>query len=317
LGNPPVFYNIETTAAFSGSIGLCIDFSNVSFPPGSTLRLLHFEGGVWVDVTTSGPSGNIICGSVTSLSPFTIAQVIGTDLAITKTVVPDSVLTGSNVTNTITVVNNGPNAAGDLTVTDTLPASTTFVSCSSTGGGVCGGSGNNRTVTFTSLAAGASATITLVANVNCSLANGTAISNVASVSSATPDSNPNNNSATANFTGSNPPPAINGVSANPSALWPPNHKMVGVAINYSVTDNCGSPSCTLSVSSNEPINGTGDGDTAPDWEIIDTHHVRLRAEQSGNGNGRIYTITITCRDSAGKSSSKSVTVRVSKSQSQN
>jgi hypothetical protein len=74
LGDPPVFYNIETTATFSGFVGVCIDFSNVSFPAGSTLRLLHFQGGVWVDVTTSGPTGNIICGSVTSLSPFAVVR---------------------------------------------------------------------------------------------------------------------------------------------------------------------------------------------------------------------------------------------------
>ncbi|MGH9838433.1 MAG: LamG-like jellyroll fold domain-containing protein [Blastocatellia bacterium] len=241
----------------------------------------------------------------------------GADLAITKVVAPNPVLAGSNVTYTITVTNNGPGAAANVTVTDNLPASTTFVSCSATGGGVCGGSGNNRTVTFTSLAAGASATITLVANVNCSLANGAAISNTATVSSSTPDPVADNNSATANVTASNPPPVITNASANPSVLWPPNHRMVDVTVNHSGTDNCGSPSCTLSVSSNEPINGTGDGDTAPDWEIIDAHHVRLRAERAGNGNGRVYTITITCRDSAGNSSSRSVTVRVPISQGRN
>jgi hypothetical protein len=74
LGDPPVFYNLETTATFSGSIGVCIDFASVSFPAGSTLRLLHFQGGAWVDVTTSGPTGTVICGSVTSLSPFTVVQ---------------------------------------------------------------------------------------------------------------------------------------------------------------------------------------------------------------------------------------------------
>ena len=78
---------------------------------------------------------------------------------------------------------------------------------------------------------------------------------------------------------------------------------VNVTVNYTVTDNCGSNTCTLSVSSNEPLNGTGDSDTAPDWEIVDAHHVRLRAERAGTGAGRIYAVTITCRDSAGNSSS--------------
>jgi uncharacterized repeat protein (TIGR01451 family) len=241
----------------------------------------------------------------------------GADLVITKTVAPNLVLTGSNVTYTITVANNGPGTAANVTMTDNLPTSTTFVSCSSTGGGVCGGSGDNRTVTFTSLAAGASATITLAANVNCSLANGATISNTAAVSSSTPDPNTTNNSATANVTASNPPPVIANPSANPSVLWPPNHKMVNVTVNYSVTDNCGPTTCTLSVSINEPINDTGDGDTAPDWEIIDARRILLRAERSGNGTGRIYTITITCSDSAGNSSNRSVTVRVPHSQGQN
>jgi len=93
------------------------------------------------------------------------------------------------------------------------------------------------------------------------------------------------------------PPQITGLSATPQTLWPPNHKMRDVVINYQVDDNCvSSPTTTISVSSNEPVNGTGDGDTGPDWEIIDNHHIRLRAERAGNGNGRIYTITITIND---------------------
>ena len=106
------------------------------------------------------------------------------------------------------------------------------------------------------------------------------------------------------------PPSITGASASPSVLWPPNHKMVDVMVSYNASDNCGSVSCSLSVTSNEPVNGTGDGDTAPDWEIVDAHHVRLRAERAGSGNGRIYTITIACTDSSGNTASESVTVTV-------
>jgi hypothetical protein len=58
------------------------------------------------------------------------------------------------------------------------------------------------------------------------------------------------------------------------------------------------------------VDGTGDGDTSPDWEVIDVNHVLLRAERAGNGSGRIYTITLTVTDSAGSSSSSSVIVRV-------
>jgi hypothetical protein len=108
-------------------------------------------------------------------------------------------------------------------------------------------------------------------------------------------------------------PLISNASASPSSLWPPNHKMEDVAINYTTADNCtpsGSIVCTLSVTSNEPVEGGGDGDTSPDWEVIDAHNVRLRAERSGGGNGRIYTITIRCTDAAGNVTTQTVTVTV-------
>jgi uncharacterized repeat protein (TIGR01451 family) len=234
------------------------------------------------------------------------------DLAITKSGSPDPVLTGSDLTYTVSVTNNGPDTATAVTVTDNLPAETTFVSCSSTGGGVCGGTGNNRTVTFASLASGQTETITFVANVICSVADGTVISNTATVSSVTPDPDTTNNSATATTTASNPPPLVTNATADPSLLWPPNHRMVNVTVSYNVTDNCALPpdSCTLSVTSNEPVLGHGSGHTSEDWVVLDDHHVLLRAERSGNGNGRIYTITITCVDSGGNSSSEQVEVTV-------
>jgi hypothetical protein len=96
-------------------------------------------------------------------------------------------------------------------------------------------------------------------------------------------------------------PVITQVSANPSLLWPPNHKMKNVTINYQTWDNCGTVSSTLAVSSNEPVAGTGGGDQFPDWVILDNHHLQLRAERSGGGNDRVYTITITSTDASGNS----------------
>ena len=95
----------------------------------------------------------------------------------------------------------------------------------------------------------------------------------------------------------NTPPQINGFSLSQYSLWAPDHKMRDITVNYSIVDNCvSSPNVTITVTSNEPVNGTADGDTDPDWQIIDGHHIKLRAERASNGNGRIYTITVTVND---------------------
>src|SRR6185295_10831240 len=148
------------------------------------------------------------------------------------------------------------------------------------GGGICGGLSNMRTVTFSTIPGGTTVNVQIDAQVTCSLANGTLLSNSATVSASSPDSDLSNNSANAAVTASNPPPVLSNEAVSTPVLVTPNHKMNNVTVSYNVTDNCGPVTNTLSVTSNEPVNGLGDGDTAPDWEIVDANHVRLRAERS-------------------------------------
>jgi hypothetical protein len=105
-------------------------------------------------------------------------------------------------------------------------------------------------------------------------------------------------------------PDISSVTANPNKLWSPNHKMIPVAIEVEATDNCDSICQIVLVESNEPVNGLGDGNTAPGWVITGDLTVKLRAERPGIGNGRIYTITVECTDQSGNSSTNTAKVTV-------
>lgn len=107
----------------------------------------------------------------------------------------------------------------------------------------------------------------------------------------------------------NQAPTITNITVDNVVLWPPNHKMRDITVNYTVIDNC-TATANLSVSSSEAVSGGSDGDQAPDWEVVDAHHVRLRAEKANNGQARYYTIKITVTDSCNAPVIDSVTVVV-------
>jgi len=113
------------------------------------------------------------------------------------------------------------------------------------------------------------------------------------------------------------PPEID-VTVDPDTLWPPNHKMRSVEAVVTATDNCPGVAFTLSaVTSDEPENGLGDGDTAPDVAGADLGtadlEVMLRCERAGLGDGRTYTLTYTAVDGSDNEAEASATVEVPKS----
>ena len=164
--------------------------------------------GVGTDIQT-GPNGNLFVVSLSNGAIYEIFRIGGiSDLAVTKTASADVVVPGSDLTYTITVTNNGPSGAVSVAAMDSLPDSTTFISCHATGGGVCEGADNSWTVNFPSLPVGASETVNFLVVVNDSLEDGTEISNTAIVSSATADPDLTNNSATATTIVSNPSSSI-------------------------------------------------------------------------------------------------------------
>lgn len=100
--------------------------------------------------------------------------------------------------------------------------------------------------------------------------------------------------------------------AKPSVaeLWPPNHKLIPVTITAITHGSNPAVSITiLSVTQDEPVTGTGDGDTSPD-AVIQGNKVLLRAERVGGGNGRVYRITFEASDGQGGVCTGSVFVRV-------
>jgi uncharacterized repeat protein (TIGR01451 family) len=102
------------------------------------------------------------------------------------------VTSGSSLTYNIRVSNVGPNAATGVTITDTLPSGTTFVSATPTSGSCTPPSGST---TWEPLQGGAAAGVRLVVTVRAP--RGSVIRNTVTVDSDVPDSNQGNNTASA------------------------------------------------------------------------------------------------------------------------
>ncbi|HEX8887641.1 MAG TPA: Calx-beta domain-containing protein [Pyrinomonadaceae bacterium] len=126
------------------------------------------------------------------------------DLAVTKVDTPDPVTTGSDLTYTINITNNGPDSAANASWSDTLPTGTTFVSLSSVSGWTCTtpapGDAGTITCSNPSLASGSNDNFDLFVMVNQSIPGGSTIINTATATSSTPDGNSNNNSGSATTT---------------------------------------------------------------------------------------------------------------------
>ena len=115
------------------------------------------------------------------------------------------------------------------------------------------------------------------------------------------------------------PPEIS-VVLDRDALWPPNHKLVQVCAAVVVTDICDdSPTFVLeSITSSEPDNDIGDGNTNADIQNADYETAdlcfSLRSERQGPGDGRTYTIVYRAEDDAGNATPATVYVRVAHDQ---
>jgi uncharacterized repeat protein (TIGR01451 family) len=167
---------------------------------GSTEVTTDDQGDVLFAVTslTTIPIGHFVTATATgpddSTSEFSnCSPVMQTaDLMITKSDIEDPVTQNSDIHYEITVTNNGPDDATNVTVTDTLPPETSFVSADPSQG-ACVHSNEDETITcdIGLVSAGSAHTIDVVIR---ALGEGTVV-NTATVDALDVDSNLANNTA--------------------------------------------------------------------------------------------------------------------------
>jgi hypothetical protein len=86
------------------------------------------------------------------------------------------------------------------------------------------------------------------------------------------------------------PPACAAARPTVAQLWPPNHRLMPVGVTGVSSADGGDVAITIiAVTQDEPVEGLGDGDTAPD-AVLQGSSVLLRAERAGTGTGRVYRV---------------------------
>jgi hypothetical protein len=80
-------------------------------------------------------------------------------------------------------------------------------------------------------------------------------------------------------------------------IWPPNHmwRYFDVEDCLAQMHACNGDAKILYITSDEPVNSTGDGNTAPDI-ACDEHSFAVRSERKGNADGRVYDVHIELED---------------------
>jgi uncharacterized repeat protein (TIGR01451 family) len=198
-----------------------------SSPPGincGTVCVAGFDDGTVVTLTAvpdagskfDGWSGDPDCsdGQVTMDADKTCTAtftLLTAGLSLTKADTPDPVTYGSNVTYTLTVTNNGPDPATNVTLTDTLPTTNVIFVSATPSQGTCSGT-TTITCHLGTINNGANATVTVVVQAKATgidlvvdddtgtCAYTGTVTDTASVTATEPDPVPGDNTASANTT---------------------------------------------------------------------------------------------------------------------
>jgi len=270
----------------SGAIAISISTDKIDdVGPGSIL------GGLQARTFFNRPDG----GPVTQLQSSDFGEIgsytmVGNDtckpdLSVTKTDSPDPVNAGGEVTYTVTVTNEGLTDATGVTLTDTLPSTTTFVSASASQGS-CAHSAGTVTCNVGSLDQGASATATIVARTTSA---GT-ITNTASVSSNEGDRDPSDNSASATTT-------VNAVADLSISLTDaPDPVHVGQSLVYTIVVTNGGPSAATGVGVSQSLpKNTGNASVTTTQGTCSIRKQVVTCSLGSVGVGGAVTIKVTVK----------------------
>jgi uncharacterized repeat protein (TIGR01451 family) len=165
-----------TQSAVNNSLGLA-RFNNV---PTGTHTVTETVPPTWRQVSITPPNGLVVVseGPTCSTVLFKNQQDLGgPEFSMSKTDGRTTAAPGETLTYTITVENISTKNATGVTVVDTLPGTVAFISADN------GGVHNNGTITWNNLSVtgNSSITLTVIAQVNAGLANGTVLTNTASI----------------------------------------------------------------------------------------------------------------------------------------
>jgi uncharacterized repeat protein (TIGR01451 family) len=279
-----------TCSLASFATGASATFSiTVHISPGATGTVSNTAN---VSATTTDPNP----GNNSSTVSTTVTR--SADISVLKTA-PAAAAAGTNITYNITVTNNGPSDATSVTMADTLPPNTTFVSETQTSGPafVCsnpaiGGTGT-VSCSIAGLTSGATATFTITVQILLATPPGPS-SNTATVTSSS-DPNASNNTSTAVT-------QIAGAVADLSITKTPSPGPygTGLPITYTIVVTNAGPNTATAVTVTDVLPpGTTFQSSTPPGACSGTTTITCNAGTLANGATATFTITLTLPSTAG------------------
>ncbi len=182
----PGSFSLVSATASDG--GVCVDglcsFGDMAVAVTRTMTVVASVDAATSAGTVANGAEAIALGSTQTGAATATADtevVARATLSVTKTVLNAPVQAGSIGFYRIAVTNDGPSAAADVIVTDTLPADTSYAG----GDSACSAVGSEVTCGVGMLAAGATRTIVILAAADGAIVDGTEITNSVVVSSVT------------------------------------------------------------------------------------------------------------------------------------